>query len=414
MGIAFVGCGFVADFYASNARGHADLEIRGAFDISSERLETFTRHHRLPARGSLQEILADPGIELVVNLTSPHCHAEVTAACLEAGKHVYSEKPLGMTPAEAANLAATARRHGRRLGCAPCSILSPTAQTLWKAIRDGVVGRVRLVYANYDDGRIAPRLRPWTWRSESGAPWPAREEFSVGCTFEHAGYFLTWLAAFFGPARRVTAFSSCQIPDKGIPVDRMAPDFSVGCIEYDEGIVARVTCGLLGPQDKSLTIVGDEGTLQVGSLRNETEPVYVQRFESTGETRSLATIMRSIRHRYHRAMTRGYPAHGGFAEALPFAVKDELHPAARDKHVDFCRGVSEMAEAIRTGRSHRLSAELGVHICELIETLQYPERFERPRSLSTDCGAVAPLPWHQPPLAKGTGSDQPTAVTREE
>ena len=79
---------------------------------------------------------------------------------------------------------------------------------------------------------IAPKLSPWSWRNESGVPWPAKDEFEVGCTYEHAGYILTWLAAFFGPATQGDLVCLVPDPDKGIAVDVMAPDFTVGCIEY--------------------------------------------------------------------------------------------------------------------------------------------------------------------------------------
>src|SRR5262249_56593049 len=118
-----------------------------------------------------------------------------------------------------------------------------------------------------------------------------KDEFEVGCTYIHAGYVLTWLAAFFGPAKTVTSFSSCQIPDKGIPVDKMAPDFSVGCIEYGNGIVARVTCGLVAPLDKSLTIIGETGIIYTSTVRNEPNPVYVQHIPPRGR---LASIERRI------------------------------------------------------------------------------------------------------------------------
>ena len=124
---------------------------------------------------------------------------------------------------------------------------------------------------------IAPKLAPWQWKNTAGTAWPAKDEFEVGCTYEHAGYILTWLAAFFGPALKVSSFAACLIPDKGITVDAMAPDFTVGCVEYGDGIVARVTCSLVAPKDKSLTIIGDDGVLQVANLRNDVCPVYIRR-----------------------------------------------------------------------------------------------------------------------------------------
>ena len=183
-------------------------------------------------------------------------------------------------------------------------MLSETAQTVWKALREGAIGRVRLVYANFDDGMIAPKLSPWSWTNESGVPWPAKDEFEVGCTYEHAGYVLTWLAAFFGPATKVTSFASCLITDKGIAVDVMAPDFTVGCIEYPGGVVARVTCGLVAPKDKSLTIIGDDGILSIANVRNDVCPVYVRsipagrwRGGSRAPCQRIATVVSRLGHR---------------------------------------------------------------------------------------------------------------------
>ena len=134
--------------------------------------------------------------------------------CLQNGKHVYSEKPLGMSGEEARSLLALAERRGLYLSCAPCSVLSETAQTVWKAIRDGAIGKVRLVYANFDDGMIAPKLAPWTWVNDCGVPWPAKDEFEGGGA--HAGYVLTWLAAFFGPARAVNSFCPARLRTRGL------------------------------------------------------------------------------------------------------------------------------------------------------------------------------------------------------
>ncbi|HET6407547.1 MAG TPA: Gfo/Idh/MocA family oxidoreductase, partial [Chthoniobacteraceae bacterium] len=269
MNLVIIGCGYVADYYATTLPHYPDLKLIGVQDLREERTAAFTK--RWPARiyRDLQKILDDSSVELVLNLTNPRSHFEITRRCLVAGKHVYSEKPLAMIPGEAAQLVELAESKGLYLASAPCSMLSETAQTMWKALKDGVVGKTRLVYANFDDGLIAPKLSPWTWLNDTGAPWPAKDEFEVGCTYEHAGYILTWLAAFFGPARSVTAFSSCQIPNKGKPVDIMAPDFSVGCIEYADGVVARVTCGLVAPRDKSFTIIGDEGIISTAHVRDE-------------------------------------------------------------------------------------------------------------------------------------------------
>ena len=363
MKIAIIGCGYVADFYARNLRSHPDFEVIGCFDIDADRLEAFCSHYKFAKLASLEAAINDPRVEMVFNLTNPRSHFTVSQAIIRAGKHLYTEKPMGMDFSEAQQILAMANEAGVRVGSAPCNMLNETTQELKKALRAGSIGKVRLAYANYDDGMIAPHERPWNWLSEAGAPWPAKDEFEVGCTYEHAGYYLTVLAELFGPAKAVTAFSSTQIPDKGIAVDMMAPDFSVGCVEYADGIVARVTAGLVAPSDKSLMVVGDEGVLLVRHLRNDREEILIE---------SHSGIFSKMR----KAAARLGISVGDFGLYRRFLkpTGPNFVHAARNKPVDFMRGPQDMADAVRENRAHRLSGELAVHIVEMTEMLQFPER----------------------------------------
>lgn len=392
MNIAIIGCGYVAEFYGATLANHPQLRLVGAFDTSADRLRAFTARWPCRAYASQDELLSDTSVELVVNLTNPRSHFDINRACLEASKHVYSEKPLAMTVEEALQLVEVAARRDLYLAAAPCSLLSETAQTLWKAVRDGAIGQARLVYANFDDGMIAPRQSPWRWVNESGVPWPAKDEFEVGCTYQHAGYVLTWLAAMFGPATRMSAFASCQIPDKGIPVDSMAPDFTVGGIQYANGVAARVTCGLVAPRDKSITIVGDDGVLFVGNVRHDAAPVMLRhdrrrRWESLLSGRVIGL---------QRWLGERLPMPGMdvlFSRQLPLVRQPVGRMARTDKPVDFCRGIAEVADAIATRRPSRLSASLAAHIVELVERLQYPERFDGQPTFRTSFPAIEPMPW---------------------
>jgi predicted dehydrogenase len=392
MNFAILGCGFVADLYATTIGNHPQLKLVGLYDRNPQNLAGFCSGLSARRYSSVDELVADSDVEMVLNLTNPRSHYELTRRCLEAGKHVYSEKPLAMDAGCAGQLAEVAEQHNLVLASAPCSLLSDTAQTLWKAIREGVIGKIRLVYANFDDGMIAPNMSPWLWRNGSGVPWPAKDEFEVGCAYEHAGYLLTWLAAFFGPAVRVSAFSSCQIPDKGIAVDVMAPDFSVGCIEYPEGVVARVTCGLVAPRDKSLTLIGDEGVLFVGNVREDDAPVYVRRPKMGRVQSTLANRTRWL----HRWLERRIPWPGAetlFQRRIKPARKTGGRVVGPKKPVDFLLGPAELADAISENRPCRLSGRLGVHIVELVEALQHPDRFGGRKELTTTFPAIEPLSW---------------------
>src|SRR5262245_34742322 len=194
MNMAIVGTGYVADMYATTLGHHPELNLVGAYDRSPSNLAAFCRRWPVRSYASLEEMLRDASVSIVLNLTSARSHFEVSVRCLEAGKHVYSEKPLGMDFGQASKLVSLAEGNALYLACAPCSVLSETAQTVWKAIKDCTIGQVRLVYANFDDGMIAPNFAPWTWINNYGVAWPAKDEFEVGCTYIHAGYVLTWLA----------------------------------------------------------------------------------------------------------------------------------------------------------------------------------------------------------------------------
>jgi predicted dehydrogenase len=389
MNLAVVGCGYVAESYCKTLGNYPDLRLLGAYDIDTARLDIFCGRWKSRRYATLEDLLNDPGVELVLNLTNPRQHYQLTRRSIEAGKHVYSEKPLAMRADQARELVELASQREVFLASAPCSLLGETAQTAWKALRQNAIGKVRLVYASFEDGMIAPKLSPWSWRNESGVAWPAKDEFEVGCTYEHAGYVLTWLAAFFGPALRMSSYASCLIQDKGIAVDTMAPDFTVGCIEYGSGIVARVTCGLIAPKDKSLTIIGDDGVLVVPDLRSDISPVYMRAIPAS---RVASAIERRV---------NGFRASIGIAREwhrwtkYPMVRASKRQFASPGKLVDFCRGPAELADAIRAKRPCRLSPELGWHITELVERLQYPERFAGQPKVSSTFEPIEPLPATQ-------------------
>jgi predicted dehydrogenase len=200
---------------------------------------------------------------------------------------------------------------------------------------------------------------------------------------------LTWLAAFFGPALRMTSFASCLIPDKGIAVDSMAPDFTVGCIEYGGGVVARVTCGLVAPHDKSLTIIGDDGVMSVSNVRNDMAPVRIRAIPPRGWR---ARLERQVEKTRKTLKLSGGEQDWHVWSTYPMPGRLPGRFVSDEKPVDFCRGPAELADAILQKRPCRLSAELGVHLTELIERLQYPERSAGRCEMESTFDPIEPLP----------------------
>jgi len=372
MRIAIVGCGFVADYYMKTLPGHPELELVGVIDRDQDRASRFSAYHSVPTYPTLDELLEDSTVELVVNLTNPSSHFAVSKACLEAGKHVYSEKPLAMELSQAEELVDLAEKRGLYISSAPCNLLGETAQTIWKALREKAIGRVRLVYAEIDDG-LVHKMPYKKWSSESGIPWPYKDEFEVGCTLEHAGYYVTWLAAFFGPAQTVTAFSSCLIPDKetDVPLAVEAPDFSVACIKFASGVVARLTCGIVAPHDHTLEIVGDEGILCTKDCWYYRSPVYIKR-----------------RIRIRRKMFIS-----PWKQKYPLVGKATRYRYRGSQQMDFCRGVAELAAAVREKRPCRLSSRFSLHVNEIVLAIHHALDTGSAYKISSSFAPMAPMPW---------------------
>ena len=373
MKIGIIGCGFVADYYLSTLRLHPELEVAGLVDRQAERAELLAQRHQVPACPDAESLLARSDVELILNLTNPRDHYAISRAALAAGKHVYSEKPFAMSMVEATELVETAERQGLLIASAPCSVLGETAQTLWRALRENAVGRVRVVYAEMDDGMVH-RMAFRKWQSVSGLPWPFKDEFEIGCTLEHAGYYLTWLAAWFGPAATVTSFASVQLPDK-LPGEALAldsPDFSVVCIQFASGVVARLTCSIIAPHNHELRIVGDDGVLYTDDCWDYRSPVYSRRMV----TLRRKTFLNPLRTRHRLA--------------------DAPHGKARtqgSQNMDFARGPAEMAASLREGRPCRLSARFSLHVNELTLAIHHAREIGAFYRMTTTFDPVEPMPW---------------------
>jgi predicted dehydrogenase len=365
MRIGFVGCGYTADMYIQSLKKYPHLELVAVTDRNQKRALEFGAYYSVKTCPTVEALLADPNIEMIVNITNPRSHFDVSKACLEAGKHVYSEKPLTMTFSQAQELVELANRKGLYLSSAPCGILGETAQTLWKALRNNEIGTVRVVYAEFDDGPVHLQ-DPHIWRSPSGAPFPYRDEFEVGYTLEHAGYYLTWCTAFFGPAKTITAFSACLWPDKQVvaeePLYVTIPDFSVACITFESGVVVRLTCSLVAPHNHSMQIVGDKGVLTVEECLNYSAPVYLDKYSS----------LRFRAKRY--PITRSYPFIKNWLDLhsrVYSPVKKFSWKKRNARHrQDYARGVAELARAITEQRPARLPADYCLHVTELVWAIQ--------------------------------------------
>lgn len=350
--IALVGCGFVADYYMSTLNSYPELKVVGVFDKNNERAIQFSNYYGVTTYRSIETLLSNQEIEIVLNLTDPRSHYYVSKQCLLAGKHVYSEKPLAMKFDDALELVNIAKSSDLKIVSAPCSVLSNSVKNLEHALSLDMVGKPRLIYAELDDGMVH-KMAYKKWVSQSGAPWPYRDEFEVGCTLEHAGYYLAWLVKLFGPVATVTAFSDCLIDDKVKEEDALSPadtpDVSIAILKFVGGSVARLSTTIIAPHNHALQIFGDNGVISVNECWDNEAPVYIQKRMQIRRKTFISPIKSKV-----RVTNQAKGKHVKFGNT----------------NMDFLLGVHDLAKSIHTKTPSFFDADFSLHITELALAIQ--------------------------------------------
>ncbi len=347
--VAIVGCGNIAKPYARTMKAYRNLELLGASDLIPERAQELAAEFGGQVYPTLDDLLADDRVDVVVNLTIHHAHPMVIAKCLDAGKHVHSEKPLAMTYGEARGLVEMAEAKGLRLSCSPITYMGEAQQTAWRAIREGQLGKVRVVYAEVNHGRIE------AWH-------PNPEPFyQVGSLFDVGVYPLTLVTTFFGPAKRVTAYQHLLHPDRvtkeGRPFHIETPDWNLAAIELADGTVVRLTTNFYvrTTKQRGLEFHGDEGTLHLGCF---------QEFSAAVE----------------------YAPFGGQFEPVPY-VREPF------KGIEWARALADMAEAIAAGKPQRATGAQAAHVVEILCAITTSAQQGGPVEITSTFTAPAPMEW---------------------
>ncbi len=348
VGVAIVGCGNIAGSYAKDIALHPALVLRGVTDLDSAKAAAFAAEHDTHHYPTVADLLADPAVEIVVNLTIHHAHKDVTTQLLEGGKHVFSEKPMALNYADAAGLVSLAASKGLRLASAPTTLQGEAQQTAWRIIRDGALGTVRVAYAEVNWGRI-----------EDWHPNPV-PFYDVGPMQDVGVYPLTILASIMGPVRRVTAAATTLFPHRvtkeGVPFSLHTPDMVIAVLEHEGGAITRITSDFYvsngTTRQTGIEFHGDQGSLFIESWHNFDVGVH-------------------------------------FAEyGKPFAPVALDTPARAG--MDRARGVNDMALALRAGVPHRFTGELAAHVCEILEAVERSYASGSPAAVTSSF--VAPLP----------------------
>jgi predicted dehydrogenase len=373
----------VFDIYMRTRWAYPELDIQGVFDIDANRLAKVSQHYGIRAYQSYDAVLADPAVDIVVNLTSIGSHYEVIKRALLAGKHVYSEKPLTTDLDQTRELFALAGTKGLVFTGAPCNLYSDAISTMWRAVDQGAIGKPVLVYAELDDNP-AHLMNLELVQSPTGAPFPYAEELQEGCTAEHVGYHLVWICAMFGPVVSLSAFSKALVANKtAVPLNPPdTPDFSVACLNFANGVAARVTCSWVAPRDHRFRIIGEEGELSADNVFHDQSVVHIERFSRTSLSARKAYTLRNqplFGRRFgiggqRLRLVRRWKSHAVEAErGVGRSAKHKLVSWIRRREVyaqDKLLGIAEMDLAMRERRPQPMPPDFLMHINELTLLIQ--------------------------------------------
>jgi predicted dehydrogenase len=331
VGVGVVGCGAISGAYFAGARSFPVVAVVACADVDVGAAERKAREFGVPRVLSVDELLREESVEIVLNLTVPKAHVPVALRAVEAGKHTYSEKPLGVSRDEGRRLLDAAAARGVRVGCAPDTFLGSGIQTARKLIDDGAIGRpVAFTAFMMNRGHESWHPNPQFYYEPGGGP-----------MFDMGPYYLTALFNLFGPVRRLGGMASVAVPDRTITSQPLAgtkirvetPDHVCGTMEFESGPVGSIVQSFAThhptyEQAHPITVYGTEGTMKVPDPNTFDGTVFLRRGGDAEWTKMPPTFVE------------------GYGRSV---------------------GLADMAHAIRAGRPHRASGELAFAVLDAMQ-----------------------------------------------
>lgn len=329
VGIGIIGAGVISKQYLDNLTSFPDIRVAAIGDLFEDAAAARAAEYGVPVHGGVDAVLGNPDVEIVINLTIPAAHVDVATQALNAGKHVWSEKPFSLDRESGLGLLKAADAAGLRLGCAPDTFLGAGLQTARRMIERGDIG--------------VPLTALTLMQSPGPESWHPNPAFlfqdGAGPLFDIGPYYLTTLVQTFGSIRRVAAFGSKSRetrvigsgPKAGEEFAVTVPTHVSSILEFDGGESAQSIFSFDSPLKRAgfVEITGSEATIAFPDPNN---------FD--GDVRICA---------------RG--------------ADDWTIVPSTGSTASRGAGVLEMARAIRAGRPHRAQGELAFHVLDTMASI---------------------------------------------
>ena len=350
--VGLIGCGSISRAYVHGCEHFELLELVACADILPEAATALATKYELRAM-SVAELLQDEEIDVVVNLTIPAAHAEVSLAIIDAGKHVYTEKPLAISREDGQAVLAAAEAAGVRIGSAPDTFLGGGLQTCRKLIDDGWIGEPVAASA------FMMRAGPESWHPNPHFFYQP----GAGPMFDMGPYYLTALIHLLGPVESIAGISRISFAERiatsevryGEPIEVTTPTHVTGLLNFANGPVGSIitTFDAQGSELPHMEIYGSEGTLSVPDPNRFDGPVRLKR--------------------------AGEPA---WME-IPLTHSDKVMRGI---------GLADMMAAVQAERPHRASGEMAYHVLDLMQSFLDSSQRGEHLQLESSCKRPSALP----------------------
>lgn len=372
--VSVVGAGVISHAYLSTIRRSPDLTFRSICSKSGLTAQKQAKIYGGTVVATLDEILADPVVDIVVNLAPPATHFEIGAAILRAGKHLYSEKPFATSLIEANELLALAEAKGLKIGCAPDTFLGAAHQAARRALDSGVIGKV-----------VGGSVAVQSHGMESWHPNPsAFYQHGGGPLLDVAPYHVAALVHLLGPVAEVCSFATqpsqvrvytdASNEPTSIPVN--VPTTVNGALIFHSGanVAFSASWDVWNHRRSPIELYGEKGALVAADPNNFTGGVEVSEgggewvpFEGHIPPPKLSIGFKQVRQALILMASGIDPLTGkplGLTDSPPMGDLRGL-------------GLVDLAAAIREKRPPRASGELGLHVLEVLLSLDLASRERR-------------------------------------
>ncbi|MCG3149628.1 MAG: 1,5-anhydro-D-fructose reductase [Verrucomicrobiae bacterium] len=350
--VGIIGCGAISNAYFKGCAPYRHMQLVACADLDEPRAAAKAKEHDIRAC-SVETLLRDPDLEILLNLTVPKAHAAINLAAIQAGKHTYAEKPFGVNRAEGKKVLAAAKKKNLRTGCAPDTFFGGGAQTARKLIDDGAIGQpVAGVAFMCGHGMETWHPNPEFYYKPGGGP-----------MFDMGPYYITGLINLIGPVKRVTGATRISFPTRTITSQPFAgkvitvetPTHIAGTLEFANGAIITIiqSFDMWRHSLPILEVYGSEGSLSIPDPN-----------------------------RFDGVVKLAKPGAKDWTE-VPLTHRTDL---ARGT------GLADMAQGIATGRPHRASGEMAFHVLDVMAAFEESATTGKHIQIKSTCERPAALP----------------------